>query len=199
VHGVTVEPSHKFAIRVSLHRQTANEPSNKVFPIKAAFASALVNSDTADLCLDGLTRDNLTFSAIFRRCKFQNAYLCAFFPSAIRFLADITNLSCNHVRASEQTSLHRRLFGLENGPGLPDLKSVKLVLEQPQKGFPRIEISLASEIFGVLLRFPPRPRLSLKLVGCGVARHDEAVSLLKKVAGSVFFQIDLLTDVPLVL
>jgi hypothetical protein len=44
-----------------------------------------------------------------------------------------------------------------------------------------------------------RPRLTLKLNSCDVARHDEAVSLLKKVAGSVFFQIDLIADVPLVL
>ena len=95
--------------------------------------------------------------------------------------------------------VYRRLFGLDSGPDVPDLKSVKLVLEQPQKGFPRIEISMASEIFGILVRFPPRPRLTLKLNSCDVTRHDEALSLLKKVAGSLFFQIDLLADVPLVL
>jgi hypothetical protein len=94
---------------------------------------------------------------------------------------------------------YRRLFGVGTPGESLDLAAVNLVIEQADQGVPRIEISLASEIFGRIVRTPLRQRLTLKLTGCNVARHDHALSLLKKMAGSVFFQIDLLSDVPLVL
>ena len=62
---------------------------------------------------------------------------------------------------------------------------------------PHIEISPASEIFTRLSRSPARLRITLKLKGYHVTTHDSALALLNKAAGSVLFQLDLLTDVPM--
>ncbi len=119
-------------------------------------------------------------------CSYQDGFIeAAFRPTAQGFMPS--------------SFMYRRLFGTGT-PGEPlDLSTVNLALEQPEQGLPRIEISLASEIFGKIVRTPMRQRLTLKLTGCNVARHDHALSLLKKVAGSTFFQIDRLSDIPLVL
>jgi hypothetical protein len=41
--------------------------------------------------------------------------------------------------------------------------------------------------------------MTLKLSGCAVKTHDSALALLNKVAGAVFFQLDLLADIPMTL
>lgn len=92
---------------------------------------------------------------------------------------------------------YQKLFGI----GLPagNLEKVKVELEPWQNGLPRIEITPASEVFRKLLRGPllSMRRLTLKLSGCHVTTHDQALSVLKKISNALFFQIDLLTDVPL--
>jgi hypothetical protein len=45
----------------------------------------------------------------------------------------------------------------------------------------------------------PRDAISVRLSGARVFQHDQAVSLLERVSNSVFFQIDLLTNIPLAL
>jgi hypothetical protein len=91
-----------------------------------------------------------------------------------------------------------RLFGTSTRMGEPvDVSAIRLALASPQGGFPHVEVSPASEIFQMLTRFARRPRLTLKLGGCAVAQHDKALSLLQKVAGPIFFQIDMLTEVPI--
>jgi hypothetical protein len=91
---------------------------------------------------------------------------------------------------------YRRLFRLND---LDDLESVKLVLEPPQVGFPRIELSLSSQDFTLLLPSFARNRLTLKLSNCDVSTHEGALALLKKTADSAFFQIDLLSGIALAL
>lgn len=93
------------------------------------------------------------------------------------------------------TLVFQKLFSLEK-PGA-NLDSLKIVLDSPPSGLPRIEISAASEIFKRFTRSHPRARPTLKLSGCDLKTHDQAVDLLKKVADSLFFQIDLLSGVAL--
>jgi hypothetical protein len=92
----------------------------------------------------------------------------------------------------------RRLFNTANDPNF-NIQSVQILLSPPQGGMPQIELSSESEFFTKLvLGLGPRPaRLTLKLNGCRVATHDQALSLLKKTADAVFFQIDMLTDTSL--
>lgn len=105
----------------------------------------------------------------------------------------------NGVRFVPSSFPFRRLFGGDARSAHFDLDSVRLVVEPPQDGLPRIELSPASEMFTKLVRAPVRVRLTLKLTGCRVATHDEALALLKKTADSAFFQIDLLSDVAIML
>lgn len=95
--------------------------------------------------------------------------------------------------------LYRRLFGFDRDNDRFDVASAKIALAATQDGLPYIEISPASEAFTRLLSSRTRWRLTLKLAGCHIATHDSALALLNKAAGSVLFQLDLLTDVPMVL
>lgn len=118
-------------------------------------------------------------------CSYEEGLIeAAFRPFAIGYLPSIM--------------VYGRLFGADS-TGWTGLSKVMLVIEHPQKVFPNIEISQKSKIFETFGQRPSPPRLTLKLRGCNVARHDDAVALLKKIAGSLFFQIDQLTGVPLVL
>ena len=91
----------------------------------------------------------------------------------------------------------RKLFGIEIANGAAALEAVKLEINPPQAGLPKIEISPASDNFTKLVRSPSRTRITLKITGCVVSTHDQAALLLRKVADAAFFQIDLLVDTPL--
>jgi hypothetical protein len=93
----------------------------------------------------------------------------------------------------------RRLFGAEGRLESFDVEAFKLILEPSQNNLPVIELSAASDLFKKLIRSPPRARLTLKLTGCRIATHDQALVLLRKIADSVFFQIDLLADIGIML
>ncbi|WP_144410326.1 MULTISPECIES: hypothetical protein [Chromobacterium] len=90
----------------------------------------------------------------------------------------------------------RRLFGFDPQNDQFDIESAKISVPATQEGLPHIEISPASEVFTRLARPPGRKRVTLKLTGCHVSTHDTALALLNKAAGSILFQLDLLTDFP---
>lgn len=92
----------------------------------------------------------------------------------------------------------RRLFDTARAGAPFDMSGVKLILGPPEDGLPTVEVSPPSEVFSKLAS-SQRQRLTLKLTGCNVAQHDKALSLLRRVAGPMFFQIDLLADVPIAL
>ncbi|AIO34312.1 hypothetical protein DM39_1919 [Burkholderia cenocepacia] len=98
----------------------------------------------------------------------------------------------------EPTSfVYRRLFGLDRLNDLFDVQSARIAVPATQEGLPHIEISPASEVFTRLSRSRSRLRITMKLTGCHVTTHDTALALLTKAAGSVLFQLDLLTDTPM--
>lgn len=95
------------------------------------------------------------------------------------------------------TYMYRRLFGIDRDNKEFNVESGKISIAPAQEGLPLIEISPPSDVFMRLTR--SRVRLTLKLSDCHVTTHDSAFALLNKVAGSVLFQLDLLTDVPMTL
>jgi hypothetical protein len=77
---------------------------------------------------------------------------------------------------------------------------IDFVLNPSQPGFPTIEVGRASEPFVALLGRPgiwEQRVLTLKITGNGISTHDQAITQLIKTANSVFFQIDLLSDIAL--
>src|SRR5688572_32211572 len=59
-----------------------------------------------------------------------------------------------------------------------------------------MSVSLAAMIG----RHPSRMRPpSIRITGLAISQHDQAVRILEKIANSVFFQIDLLANLPLTL
>jgi hypothetical protein len=75
----------------------------------------------------------------------------------------------------------------------------KILITPSLEGLPEIEFSRATDVFLKLCRSPTSQRMTLKLSGCAVKTHDMAIALLNKVAGAVFFQLDLLADIPMTL
>jgi hypothetical protein len=94
---------------------------------------------------------------------------------------------------------YRRLFGIDRQNESFTFENAKIAVSPLQDDFPQIEISPASDLFTNLSRSPSRFRMTIKLTGCRVKTHDHALALLNKTAGSILFQLDLLTDVPLTL
>ena len=82
---------------------------------------------------------------------------------------------------------------------MEELTSAKLDMPAASEGLPNIELSLASKLFSRLVRGPPLRRITLKLAGMSAKTHDSALELLKKMSGSVFFQLDMLSGIPLAL
>lgn len=95
--------------------------------------------------------------------------------------------------------MYRRLFEFSGRLEEFNFGSEKIEVRPMQEGLPHIEISTASDVFITLSKLPSFPRLTLKLTGCHVTTHDSALALLNKTAGSILFQLDLLTDLPLIL
>ena len=62
-----------------------------------------------------------------------------------------------------------------------------------------IEISASSDEFKSLSQIHGSTTLSVKITGANVKRHDDALALLKKITGSLFFQVDLLLKIPFIL
>lgn len=92
--------------------------------------------------------------------------------------------------------VYRNMFGADL-TNAAELASFKIALDAPQHGLPRIEFSPPSNCFNRLVYSPRRGRFTLKLMGGKVTTHDQAVALLKKASDAVFFQIDLLSNIPL--
>jgi hypothetical protein len=90
------------------------------------------------------------------------------------------------------TFVFRRLLSVKGSSN----NSYCLSIDPPHANLPRIELSDASKEFAALVGtrgFRP----TLKLLGCQVTTHDRALALLAKTADSIFFQIDLLTELGL--
>jgi hypothetical protein len=103
--------------------------------------------------------------------------------------------------ATDSMRQFRQAFAPEKKVPSPwDLSSIKILLEPSQDG-PAIEISPVSEMFkNLTCDFSAwGGALSIKLSSCNVTMHDKARSLVSKLAGSMFFQIDLLSGIVLAL
>lgn len=95
-------------------------------------------------------------------------------------------------------NIYRRLFGVLKLADF-DINAAKIEVPPTHDGMPRIEISRASETYTKLNDRFGNNRLTIKLTQCHITTHDSALILLQKIAGSVLFQIDLLSDMAFVL
>ena len=88
--------------------------------------------------------------------------------------------------------LFRRLF--DNGAGgIYKGEEANIIVKSDEEGLPRVEISKRSEQYAKMIYHRFSVLVTLKISGCKIATHDQALSLLKKTADSIFFQIDLLS------
>lgn len=94
-------------------------------------------------------------------------------------------------------SIIRRLFG--DRIDEDDLRAEKYGIElvPDEGGGPKVSIGPATPEFRAISRGPSFGNLSLKLSNSGISQHDQARSLLEKISNSIFFQIELLSGIPL--
>ncbi|MGY4499189.1 hypothetical protein ACVWYH_003120 [Bradyrhizobium sp. GM24.11] len=89
----------------------------------------------------------------------------------------------------------RRIFGVDSSD---DLEAAKLEILPESEGLPHLEISKPSSAFSQIVRgAAPIARMTLKLTGVTVKTQDSARGVLNKISGSLFFQLDMLSGIPL--
>ncbi|WP_212630142.1 hypothetical protein [Pseudomonas sp. KB-10] len=119
----------------------------------------------------------------------------------------ICSYSENEIEASvrplgqfSSRSVYRRLFGdmFDDEELREDNFSIELQPDAGNRG-PSIVLGPASDALRAMSGPSQMRRLSIKLSNTGVTQHDQAQSLLEKMANSLFFQIELVSGVPLAL
>lgn len=97
--------------------------------------------------------------------------------------------------------IYRRLFGKDTYSDDFKEDELKRTLTDPSHTDITIEISIISEELQYFSQYRGRPRriLSLKIWSPKLKQHDIALSYLEKISNSIFFQIDILMDLPLTL
>ena len=100
--------------------------------------------------------------------------------------------------ASSMQAIQRSLFG---NPFLKmfDSKSRGIVVKSNDDSALTIEVSSTSKEFKILSQLNGKSELSVKISGASFKQHDLALEFLKKVTGSLFFQMDLLMKIPFIL
>ena len=124
------------------------------------------------------------------------------------FLSDL-NAICSYEERTIEAGIHtvsngfisssyplRRIFGHTSAEF--DSSDARLQASSPGEQLPGIEISVASDVYSKLVNDRSRT-FTLKLSGCQAGTHDSALALLIKISGSIFFQLDLITEIPLTL
>jgi hypothetical protein len=98
------------------------------------------------------------------------------------------------------TFLWRRLYGYPLPGAEPSESDYSLEVSPPERPALKLVLCQASEDLQVLSRSPRiRPGLALRILGVTVSRHDDAVSLLTRLANAFFFQIEMSLGISLVL
>jgi hypothetical protein len=92
------------------------------------------------------------------------------------------------------SQVFRRLFSNAGLREHFDISSIDINLPAPGIGLPSIRIGPASDSFCALVRGPSR--LTITLSGCSISSHDESHRLLTRTADALFFQIDMMTGIP---
>ncbi len=93
---------------------------------------------------------------------------------------------------------YSRLFGVSISDFRDQWSTLGVTMESPASANASIALSpVSGDLRG--LTSCPEMSLSLKIRKEGLAQHDQATNLLRKIADSFFFQVDLLADVPFTL
>lgn len=138
--------------------------------------------------------DDLTaFLAIpFERYTFLSKY------SAICSYGDDTiEAAVRPLNSLPSSAVYRRLLRRILGEGDDTSGDIPTIEIQQEDTTLSLTLGPSSEALQTLLSNRTGLRLSLAIKGAQVSQHDRSVSLLERVADSLFFQIDLSLDIPL--
>jgi hypothetical protein len=90
----------------------------------------------------------------------------------------------------------RRIFSEKDSSGRPS-ELTEVVLTGSQPGWPVVTLGPPSVQFDTLTGRSWRSRFALTISDAKIDNSEKAIALLQRISNSIFFQIDLLSDVPL--
>ena len=103
------------------------------------------------------------------------------------------------INSANQRFIISRLFNIDREELSEKLDEAHLSLSNSgNTSFPTITISIASDHY-LILAAKSFPNLTLKISNCNISQHDQAFHILQKISDSLFFQIDLMLELPLAL
>lgn len=176
------------AAKVELQEQTYGD-GQKYVVVKLP-----AGRDKRQISLHNAKNINAFLSVLFEKYVFIGEYaaICSYedgyIEAAVRSLDPIMQPVIRRLS---------RKLAINNGEILEDFRVD--MTQSRDSGDIKIELSFSSEPFVALNtnRFFGRHSLSLKISGLQVSRHDKASEILERLSRSLFFQVDLLTDIPL--
>lgn len=148
--------------------------------------------ETRPIILEDLSEIENLLSIPFEKYVFLNPYdaICSYKDGLIEGLvSSVERVPFSYVK--KRLLLREKVEGEEEEELNLELKS--------SDGSEKISLSPASSDFKILVPRARRPNMSLKIEGIKVSRHDDARSILTRLADSLFFQIDLSFNVALTL
>ncbi len=131
------------------------------------------------------------FDIPFEQYTFLGSYesICNYEAETIECLIEPLDRIPTHI-------IYRRLLNKDSFGDNVKEEELKLLIKNSNLDF-EIEISPVSEHLQFFSRSRPRKAPSLKLRNIKFKQHDACLTLLEKISNSIFFQIDLLVDLPL--
>jgi hypothetical protein len=99
---------------------------------------------------------------------------------------------------SSMGHVYSKLFGMARFT-YEDFAKAKLTITSETDPTVALEISESSPLFRLLTQSMSRTMLTLKVTGVQIKQHDLTVELVRKLSGSLLFQLDMLAGVPFIL
>lgn len=149
--------------------------------------------ETRWLAVSGVQRAKRVLSVEFEKYVFISnlTAICSYKDNLIEALVQSVNPIGTYT-------VYRPLFDSDALRREGDSEQKRIVLEAPGPGLPAIELGVVSSDMKAMLgpRYSGMP-LTLKLSGLEIKDHDQALAVLIKLANSVLFQVELITNVAL--
>ncbi len=147
--------------------------------------------NTRPVILSGADAIRKLLAVDFENCIFLRQYEAIASYTSHTIEAAIRPVGSGFLPTSQ---VFRRLF---SGAGIRerfDISDIDISLPAPAIGLPSIRIGPASDSFSALIG--GISRLTITLSECSISSHDESLKLLTRTADALFFQIDMMTGIP---
>lgn len=138
--------------------------------------------------------------------EFEKYHFLSDYEAVLSYKDATIEAAVRLIRGIDMAQMCRRLFNSDYPKEAQQAADLKVNLPSPHAGLPSIELSFASDDYRAIFTqsqqgIAPRTQafgpITLKLQGINVTTHDNAVSMLSKLANSLFLQLDIMSSMAL--